>query len=189
MLTQGRVNCIWLKHLKQPQKTQLLILHRLVLMNRWKKVRRRWKVRKKQVIRASLQIEWFRNTDRTSMLISDRSEQNTQFIITLTAFKYSYRSLKYQVFDKLKYIDQKQLVDNKHLWGSIETTYSNKNRWARPLVLTGQKPKISSTNWCICVLWNRIHFRLHARNAEIPGFHCIRNIVFSGLELLIRYLR
>ncbi len=31
------------------------------------------------------------------------------------AFKYSHHSLRYQVFDKLEYINQGQIVDNKRL--------------------------------------------------------------------------
>ncbi len=36
------------------------------------------------------------------------------------AFKYGYRSLKYQVFDKLECLDQGQIVDNKRLGAVLE---------------------------------------------------------------------
>lgn len=42
----------------------------------------------------------------------------------MLAFKYGYRSLKYQVFDKLECLDQGQIVDNKSLGAVLKLAQS-----------------------------------------------------------------
>lgn len=50
-------------------------------------------------------------TEKNSRIAGDKL---TVYDYTL-AFKHGYRSLKYQVFDKLECVDQGQIVDNKRL--------------------------------------------------------------------------
>lgn len=47
------------------------------------------------------------------------------------AFKYGYRSLKYQVFDKLECVDQGQIVDNKRLGAVLKLAQSKMNELER----------------------------------------------------------
>lgn len=47
------------------------------------------------------------------------------------AFKYGYRSLKYQVFDKLECVDQGQIVDNKRLGAVLKLAQSKMDELER----------------------------------------------------------
>lgn len=47
------------------------------------------------------------------------------------AFKYGYRSLKYQVFDKLECLDQGQIVDNKRLGAVLKLAQSKMDELER----------------------------------------------------------
>jgi len=47
------------------------------------------------------------------------------------AFKYGYRSLKYQMFDKLECLDQGQIIDNKRLGAVLRLAHSKMNKLER----------------------------------------------------------